>query len=171
MLVELQLRALIGLNSRSETLLYLLINGKGSIQEIADQSYYAWRSIQDVLYEIGYSAVINSPSVKRGRVYYLMADPWFNILLNKKNPTIQWICWPPFFRALEMIWEKVNNPVFIGMSSLEQTAELGKLVLEELTSRFFKSGMSDFYQISLKYKDELFWDNLLGNLQEILNIK
>ena len=78
----LQLRGLMGVNSRSEIFLYLLLNKKGTIQEIADQNYYAWRSVQDVLFEIGHSSVIHFPEAKRGRVYYLDPEPWMNILLG-----------------------------------------------------------------------------------------
>ena len=46
----LQIRGFMGISSRSEILLYLLLNHKGTIQEIADQNYYAWRSVQDVLF-------------------------------------------------------------------------------------------------------------------------
>lgn len=69
----LQIRALIGTNSRSEILLYLLLNGQGSIQDIAAGTGYAWRSVQDSLFEMGHSPVIHFPQMKRSRKYFINA--------------------------------------------------------------------------------------------------
>ncbi|MBN1698201.1 MAG: hypothetical protein JW881_11860 [Spirochaetales bacterium] len=99
----LQLRSFMGISSRSETLCYLMVNGKGAIQEIADQTYYAWRSIQDVLFEMGHSGILSFFPAKKGRIYYIDKEPWLEIFLKNKKERIQWICWPPLFRALEMI--------------------------------------------------------------------
>lgn len=139
--LHLQLRALFGLNSRSEVMLYLLLNEKAAIQDIADQTYYAWRSIQDVLFELGQSAFIDFPKIKKGRVYYLDPLPWRSILLKDSDVQLQWICWPPFFRALEIIWMKLNDKHFLKMSDLEQAADLNSLISTELHSRFIKTGL------------------------------
>ncbi|MBI9104594.1 MAG: hypothetical protein JEY99_19415 [Spirochaetales bacterium] len=136
----LQLRGLMGVNSRSEILLYLLLNKKGTIQEIADQNYYAWRTVQDVLFEIGHSSVIHFPEAKRGRFYYLDPEPWMNILLGSNRQNIRWICWPAFFRSLEIIWLKLNEPDFIESHTLEQAAEFKQLIDIELGARIVKSG-------------------------------
>jgi hypothetical protein len=136
----LQLRGLMGVNSRSEILLYLLLNKKGTIQEIADQNYYAWRSVQDVLFEIGHSSVINFPEAKRGRVYYIDPEPWMNILLGTSSHNIRWICWPALFRGLEIIWLKLNEPGFVELNTLEQATEFKKLMDEDVVARLVKSG-------------------------------
>jgi len=139
-----QLRALIGISSRSEVLLYLMINKKGTIRDIADQTYYAWRSIQDVLYEMGHSSVVTFPDAKKGRIYYMEASPWLELLLHTNEKAIEWVCWPPLFRALEIIWEKINDTQFLESSTLEQTAEVQQLTSEELLPRIAKSGLNDF---------------------------
>ena len=164
----LQIRALFGINSRCETLLYLLINENGTIQEIADQNYYAWRSIQDVLYEMGHSSVISFPGVKRGRVYYLDAEPWRNILLNDRSKSIQWVCWPPLFRALEIIWDKLNEPLFIESTSLEQSAEIGKLMVDELLPRFSKAGMGTGFNRLIGSWGEEYLEYWLESIKGIL---
>ena len=136
----LQLRGLMGVNSRSEILLYLLLNKKGTIQEIADQNYYSWRSVQDVLFEIGHSSVIHFPEAKRGRVYYIDPEPWLNILLGSSEQNIRWVCWPALFRSIEMIWLKLNKPGFVELNTLEQAADLKQLMNEEVGPRLVKSG-------------------------------
>ncbi len=125
-----QLRALIGVSSRSEVLLYLMINRKGTIQ--------------DVLYDMGHSSVVTFPKAKKGRIYYLEASPWLEILLQTKEKQIEWVCWPSLFRALEILWEKMNDTPFLESSTLEQAAEIQQLTEEELLPRIAKSGFNYF---------------------------
>lgn len=164
----LQLRSFIGLSSRSETLLFLLINEKGTIQEIADQTYYAWRSIQDVLYEMGHSGILSFPAAKKGRVYYIKNGPWLNLFLKNKDEKIQWICWPPLFRALEMIWMKLNEPGLMESSPLEQAAEFRELMNIDLSPRFSKTGLGAFFEDPSGYWGEEYLDLWLGNIMRIL---
>ena len=136
----LQIRALFGIGARSETLLYLLLNEKGTIQNIASDTYYSWRSIQDVLFEMGHSGLLYFPESKRGRFYRLDGNPWLDILLRGRQKKIRWICWPPLFRAFELIWEKFNNPGFMASSPLAQTAELRELMRTGVADRLEHAG-------------------------------
>lgn len=137
----LQLRALVGLNSRAEILLYLLVNGNGTIQTIAGQGYYAWRSIQETLFEMGHAGLLNFSKAKRGRIYHLDAAPLKNLLLKNGSAAIRWICWPPLFRALELVWETVRTLAGGKASALEQAAALRRLMDGELLPRFEKAGI------------------------------
>ena len=158
-----------GVNSRSEIFLYLLLNKKGTIQEIADQNYYAWRSVQDVLFEIGHSSVIHFPEAKRGRVYYLDPEPWMNILLGPVRQNIQWICWPALFRSLEIIWLKLNEPGFIDSNTLEQAADLKQLMKKEIDARLVKSGFGqNLGQLSGVWGEEYLM-NWLASIEGILS--
>lgn len=137
----LQIRALFGIGARSEALLYLILNEKGTISEIAIDSYYAWRSIQDALYEMGYSGLLNFPESKRGRFYRMDGAPWRKILLGSDDANIRYMCWPPLFRALEMIWEKVSDPLFDTLSPLGCAAELGELMRTDIDDRLERAGL------------------------------
>ena len=136
----LQIRGLMGVNSRSEILLYLLLNQQATIQEIADQNYYAWRSVQDVLYEMGHSSVVHFPEAKKGRVYYIDRKPWMDMFLRSSEADIPWICWPALFRSWEILWFKLNEHQLLDYSALEQAAEIKDLMDRALTHRFVKSG-------------------------------
>lgn len=145
----LQLRGLMGTNSRAEILLYLLINEQGTIQEIADQTGYAWRSVQDVLFEMGHSPVIHFPETKKGRVYYIHSKPWQDMFSIDRLNKIQWICWPPLFRALELIWLKLQDAEFVNLSTLEQAAEIKRMMDSEVIPRLTKAGFgSELHKIS-----------------------
>ncbi len=136
----LQLRGLMGVNSRSEILLYLLVQKQGTIQEIADQNYYSWKSVQDVLFEMGHSPAIQFPESKRGREYYIHAEPWLQMLLGSPQPDIQWICWPALFRSLEILFLQLQAPGFTDLPPLAQAAELKLLMDTKLNEKFIKAG-------------------------------
>ncbi|MBI9108447.1 MAG: hypothetical protein JEZ04_16995 [Spirochaetales bacterium] len=166
--LQLQLRGLMGVNSRSEILLYLLLNKKGTIQEIADQNYYAWRSVQDVLFEMGHSSVIHFPEAKRGRVYYIDPAPWMDILLGSSEQNIKWVCWPALFRSLEIIWLKLNEPGFVDLSELEQASEFKQLMEKEVGARLVKSGFGQkLGQLSGVWGEE-YLINLLSSIKGLL---
>ncbi len=164
----LQLRGLMGVNSRSEILLYLLLNQKGTIQEIATQNYYSWKSVQDVLFELGRSSVVHFPEAKRGRVYYIDPEPWFKMLLDSKEENIQWICWPALLRCFEIIWFKINEENFTKLSGLEQAAEVKLLMEEELIQRFDKAGFAmELGQLSGVWGEE-YLERWLNTIKGIL---
>ncbi len=163
----LQLRGLMGVNSRSEILLYLLVNKKGTIQEIADQNYYSWKSVQEVLFEMGHSAAIQFPAAKRGREYYIHAEPWLDLLLSSPQPVIQWICWPALFRSFEILFSKLQAPGFTDFSPLAQAAELKMLMDTKLNQKFMKAGFgSDLGRLAGVWGEEYLeiWGRFLMDL-------
>lgn len=164
----LQLRALFGVNSRAETMLFLIVNGQGTIAEIAEQSYYSWRSVQEVLFELGRSGILSFSAAKKGRVYYMQSVLWEELLLKNSKKPEKWICWPPLFRALEMILEKLNNQNFLESSSLEQSAELRQMVEGGLCEKFEKAGFGVELGASLSWGGEEFLGYWLDVVQKIL---
>ncbi len=165
----LQLRGFMGVNSRSEILLYLLVQKKATIQEIADQSYYSWKSVQDVLFEMGHSAAIQFPAAKRGREYFLHAEPWLNLLLERQQQVIQWICWPALFRSFEILLLKLHEPGFTDLTPLAQAAELKMLMDTRLNMKITKAGFgSDLGNLAGVWGKE-YLESWKRMLQELLS--
>ena len=166
--LRLQIRALFGIGAKSEALLYLLLNEKGSIQNIASDTFYSWRSIQDALFEMGHSGLLYFPESKRGRFYRLDGKPWLDILLRGHQNPIKWICWPPLFRALELIWEKFNNPEFIAASPLAQAAELRELVRTDIAVRLEQAGLGSLIPNCGAGAEEAYLESFRKNIDTLL---
>jgi hypothetical protein len=170
--LSLQVRSLFSIGARSETLLYLFLNGKGSISQIAADTYYSWRSIQDVLFEMGHSGLLYFPEAKRGRFYRLDGKPWLDILLKEGGKDIKWFCWPPLFRSFEIIWEKLNSPDFMSSSALAQASELQNLMRQEIATRLEHAGLGSMIitpdaSVSEEYL-EVFQKNIENILKSII---
>jgi len=164
----LQMRALFGIGAKSETLLYLLLNEKGAIQDIASNTYYSWRSIQDALFEMGHSGLLYFPESKRGRFYRLDGKPWLDILLREHQKKIKWICWPPLFRAFELIWEKFNNPEFLESSPLAQSAELRELMRAGIADRLERAGLGSLIPNYSVNGEEAYLESFQTNIDNLL---
>jgi len=164
----LQLRSLIGVGARCETLLYLFLNEKATIQEVAENTYYSWRSIQEVLYELGHSGLLQFPGAKRGRTYRLDGRPWLDILLNDTSTRLRWICWPPLLRALEIIWAKLNDPVLEELSPLGQASEFRSVMVESVNDRIEKSGFGGYVRNPAVYQGEIYREVFLADVRTLL---
>lgn len=165
----LQLRALMGVSARCEVLLYLLLHDKATIQEIAGQTYYSWRSVQDTLFEISRSGMLNFPDAKRGRTYRLHEEPWLNMLLKNPESKIKWLCWPPLFRALELVWQKLNDSSFVGLSPLGQGSELRLLMNEHVSAKLEQAGLGSLVQSPRHYEGEEYIEVFWNTMNAILN--
>ncbi len=164
----LQLRALFGINSRAEVLLYLLVNGEGNIQKIADETYYSWRSTQEILFELSHTNLITYTKAKKGRVYYMDVTQFRQQLLKKPELRITWINWVPIFRSLEILWLKLNDSHFMESDILPQIVSLKSLMEKEILPRFIQSGFASILKNGNSHNDENFLEILLKNLQRIL---
>lgn len=167
----LQMRSLFGIGARTETLLYLFLNGKASISQIAAETYYSWRSIQDVLFEMGYSGQLYFPEAKRGRFYRLDGKPWLDILLGRECNDVKWLCWPPLFRSLEMIWEKLHSNDVLALSPLAQSVEFQTLMREEIFPRLEHAGLGSINMaLNVSVNNVNYLDVFQRNIDEIFKL-
>jgi hypothetical protein len=137
----LQLRSLFGVTARSEVMLHLLLHDKSTAAEITDQTYYSGKSIKDALFEMRHSGLLTYPDARRSRWYRLDSEPWLQILLKDKTETPIYICWPPLFRALEMIFTLLNSDELQNSSLTAQAAELRHLMKSSCNAKIEKAGL------------------------------
>jgi len=124
----LQLRALCGVNVRAEVIAYLLTHETGHPVEIARATYYHKRTIQDVLAEMNRSGIVDIRPTGREKHYWLRINEW-RTLLQRSDALPQWACWPPYFSALERIWQHIHDPRFDGLDPLGLSSVLRQLMV------------------------------------------
>jgi hypothetical protein len=150
----LQLRALFGISSRAEVVLYLLTHEAAHPSQIAREAYYYERAIQNTLVDLSQSGVVQLRSAGREKHYWLKTDHW-SALLNRPDQFPKWVTWPPLFSALERIWLKLNDPQLVALDPLLQSSELRQLMVEVRPSfeqaRFDKTLEDDRQYLGEKY--------------------
>jgi hypothetical protein len=125
----LRLRALLGVNARCELLCLLAAAHEIHPSEIARQTGYFPRTVQNALAEMAHSGVVQVRSSNREKMYRLQSgvlDP----LLKPEGIPMQWISWASVFRALEMLWLGVIDPKRQEMDPLLLASELRRLSKE-----------------------------------------
>ena len=119
----LALRSLLGINCRVEIMLYLLTRSCGYPSQIARDTGYTQRNLQDVMVDLAASGQLRV--TRKGReVQYRLASPlWKKLLLGaQKSPA--WTLWPAVLRALEMVWLRLFDEKFEALSESAQASEL-----------------------------------------------
>ncbi|MEI6809601.1 MAG: hypothetical protein WCN95_12845 [bacterium] len=119
----LTLRSLFGINCRAEIMLYLLTNASGYPSQIARNTGYTQRNIQNVMVDLAASGQLRT--TRKGReVQYRLASPlWKELLLGAQEPPA-WVLWPAVLRALEVVWLRVCDKKFKTLSESAQAGEL-----------------------------------------------
>jgi hypothetical protein len=126
--IVLQLRALFGVNVRSEILFYLMSHETAHPSQIAREGYYFERAVQGTLVDMSRSGVIQVRATGREKRYWLKREEWIRLLNRTEQTTPRWTTWPPLLRALEQIWLRLNDGKLLALDGLLQSSEARQLM-------------------------------------------
>jgi DNA-binding MarR family transcriptional regulator len=161
-----KLRALFGINTRAEIMLYLLTHESAHPRKIARETYYAQKTVQDILIEMAYSGLIYVRPVGREKHYWLKTNEWLNMLSHNKEKII-WINWPPLFSALEQIWQELNKEEFYNLDSLTQSSEL-RIIMQSVREKIETAGFEANLSNEKIYLGEDYINVFLSDIKSIL---
>ncbi|MBA4349108.1 MAG: hypothetical protein C0415_03850 [Thermodesulfovibrio sp.] len=131
--IRFMLRALFGVGSRAECILYLLTHDAGHPSEVAKAIGLSVRGTQDALIELSKSGlVLTRIRGKRKIEYWLSQERWWEFLSKSsfeesKRPV--WIDWISLFEALLTVWAALleigeTTSEYIKSSKLRDAMEL-----------------------------------------------
>jgi hypothetical protein len=107
------LRALFGIGSRSECILYLLTHEAGHPAEIAQSIGISIRGVQDALIELSQSgSILTRVKGKRKTEYWLLQNRWWEFIRGKgfnETDGPVWVNWIDLLSGLANAWDVVNN--------------------------------------------------------------
>ncbi|MBU0951343.1 MAG: hypothetical protein KKH91_00740 [Elusimicrobia bacterium] len=157
-----KLRALLGVNTRCEIILHLLTHNSAHPALIAKETYYAQKTIQDLLVEMSHSGLINISLVGKEKHYWLDRVKWFDFL-KIQNDSLRWVKWPEMFKALEETWLKINDDKLLNYDSLLLSSELRVLMQKikpKIESAGFLGTLSDEKLFFGENYTEVFYNDL-----------
>jgi len=97
--LRLKLRALFGVNSRPETLTYLLLHDQAGTMEIARATGYFKLTVYNTLAEIRLSGLLQSWEAGGENLHRLKGKFW------DAFPRAGWVNWAVLFRVYERVWQ------------------------------------------------------------------
>jgi hypothetical protein len=138
------MRALFGLGSRAECLVYLLTHEGGHPAEIARAIGLSVRGTQDALIDLSRSGlVLTRIKGKRKIEYWLSQERWWEFLSRGRVGEIErpiWIDWISLYGALSQIWAALDEMSEEGISDYMRSSRL-RDSLESVGNEFSKSGL------------------------------
>lgn len=165
----LRLRAFLGVNARSEILLYLLLHPKGSPRAMARDCCYFPATISKALSEIEQSGILISRNEGRYRFYsFRNADEWKSIFLGKAAK-LSWITWPCLFNVFEHIRLFLDENSKADKTALEQASSLRRMIRDSVASGIDNCGLPVIFGRDSDYPGEELIPYFLDRTREILN--
>lgn len=120
----LRLRAFMGVSSRTDILVYLLIHENGGHASlIAREIGYTQRGVHQSLLAMSLSGWILR-SERAREVLYTLADPIRTTLASSSKGKLEWLTWNRYFRGLETFWSVLSRPKLEQLGPEALAAEL-----------------------------------------------
>ncbi len=132
----LRMRALFGLNARSDVLTYLALNKTGHPRQVARELYYSQKAIHDVMTDMACSGVVLSSRGARERTFRI--DPDALPFLTGKIEVSGWINWPILLSSAEAVWRLTEELCSADLDSLVQSSEV-TLAMKPLLERLART--------------------------------
>jgi hypothetical protein len=139
-----QLRALFGVGSRAECLIYLLTHDGGHPSEVAKAIGLSIRGTQDALIDLSRSGlVLTRIKGKRKIEYWLSHERWWEFLSKAsigqtKQPI--WIDWIALYSGLSDVWATLNEISAGAISDYMRSSKI-RDTLESVANQFAESGL------------------------------
>lgn len=107
------LRALFGVGSRAECLVYLLTHDGGHPSEVSKTIGISVRATQDALIELSRSGLVLTRVLGKRKIeYWISHERWWEFLSRASITEIEkpiWIDWIALFSALSKVWVTLNE--------------------------------------------------------------
>lgn len=136
----LRLRALLGVNARCELLCLLASSEEIHPANVARQTGYSPRTVQNTLAEMARSGIVHMRSGNRAKWYCLQSGV-LELLLKPEGSPTPWANWAPLFRALETLWIGVIDPKRENLDPLTRSSEWRRLG-KEMRPLLAEAGLS-----------------------------
>lgn len=144
--VRFLLRALFGIGSRAECILYLLTHEAGHPSEVAQAIGISVRGAQDTLIELAESGLVFTRIKGKRKVeYWFSSKRWWEFLKNMPLNEIEppaWVNWLAVFKALSGVWNVLNEIDTKDISEYMQSSKLHEAMEVFIAQEFAKSGLN-----------------------------
>jgi len=132
----LRLRSIFGVSARAEIILYLLTHDVAHPSQIATETGFSQKNIQDTMVDVSASGLITAGQLEGRKMVYFLKHKSDNLLLPVGIQPPHWITWTPLLKAVEMIYKIIDGLAKLNLSDTMASTELRLLGIE--TQRLFQ---------------------------------
>ena len=163
----LRLRALFGVNMRSDLIHYLLVHDSGHPSGMARELYYSQKGVHDTLSEIEESGFVSIIRKGKEKHYILDKKKFFDIFeLDPKE--VRYINWNKLFISFVEILELIEDEKFKKSSDLVRSSQLRQL-MKKVQPQIIESGIKRTLPDPSRYLGEsllpVLFDSILSLLE------
>jgi DNA-binding MarR family transcriptional regulator len=132
----LKLRALFGVNIRSDVLAYLTMAGIGHPREISRELYYSQKAVHDAMTDMAFSGFVQS--IRSGRERRFRLTPDAHAFLTRGAALPQWVNWAVMLSAAEAVWRITDE---LAQAALDPAVESSEIMLrtQPILDRIWKA--------------------------------
>lgn len=163
-----KLRSLFGVNTRAESLAWLLCHPKGHPAEIARDTGYFNRSLQITLNEMSDSGHLRSFRTGREKYFSLYPSDWKFLLKGEHTTFPTWINWAPLFSALSQILTLLSSENIDQKSTPAQAIKI-RQVIERITPELANAGLIHHWNTSPELTGSALIEQTLTDIQSLLS--
>lgn len=164
----LRLRSLFGISARAEIVLYLLTHNMSHPSEIARDTGFSQKNIQDTLVDMAASGIVHVAALTgRKKSYFIRKQDRRPFLYQPDNPP-RWMTWSPLLRVLEELHLSMQELSEKKISSLLLSSKLRQLT-KELRPGIESSGFGECMSDPASYPGEGYRDIFIEDVLQLFS--
>jgi hypothetical protein len=160
---RLRLRALFGVNSRAETVNYLLLHEQAGTMEIARATYYFKLTVYNTLAEMRLSGMVQLWSSGTENVHRLKGPFW------EEFPRADWVNWAALFCVFEHVWTTLTDAERHQMDTVLLATELHQLE-QKIVPLLHRAGLLAEFPAPSDGKADAYLNRFFAELKQLLII-
>ena len=161
--LRLRLRALFGVNSRAETVTYLLLHEQAGTAEIARAGYYFKLTVYNTLSEMRLSGMLQSWE-SGGENVHRLKDPFW-----EHFPRANWVNWAALLRVCEHVWTTLTEAERHCMDTPLLATELHQLA-QKIVPLLHRAGLLAEFPSPAAGDQEVYVQHFFGELKQLLHV-
>lgn len=164
----LRLRSLFGISARAEVVLYLLTHKMSHPSEIARDTGFSQKNVQDTLVDMAASGIVHVAALKgRKKSYFIREQDRRPFLYQPEQPP-RWVTWAPLLRVLEDLLLSLQDLSEKEISPLLLSSKLRQL-LKALRPGIEASGFGECLSDAASFPGELYKDIFVEDIRRLFN--
>jgi hypothetical protein len=164
----LRLRSLFGISARAEIVLYLLTHKMSHPSEIARDTGFSQKNVQDTLVDTAASGIVHVAALKGRKKNYFIREKDRGPFLHQPNNPPRWVTWAPLLSVLEELLLSLYDLSEKEMSPILHSSRLRQL-MKVLRPGVEASGFGEYLSDAASFPGEQYKDVFVEDIRRLFS--